>query len=413
MELARQTPGREGRSSLRWWLAAVIACAVAMPDTLAGQSALVTDSVSSPGLASNVVGDGPVRRVLVYLPPSYPHDPARRYPVLYLLHGVTSVPDEWIDGTYQGLDLQVTLDSLVTAAAIPEFIVVMPDANNALEASWYANSRATGNWEDFVVRDLVRHVDGHYRTDDRAARRALVGHSMGGFGALAIGFNHPGVFGLVYAISPCCIGFVGRLAPSAPAWRALSAVRRWQDAGQVALFVGLAAALDGSVSNPRLFDELPFDSREDGTHVLNPAVQARWLARMPPDLASAMVRRGDRQPVVVLEAGSEESGILAGIRLLRGRLDSLRIRYDDTIFTGGHIDRVRERFTGKMLPTVGKWFTREPESSWLLTTVRRGGSAELPRRASRPLDQQSGRLSVTAMQLTGRRVALACACPAP
>jgi S-formylglutathione hydrolase len=182
-----------------------------------GQSTLVTDSVMSPGLASNVVGDRPVRRLLVYPPPSYRHDVARRYPVLYLLHGATSVPDEWLDGSYQGLDLQVALGSLLSAAAIPEFIVVMPDANSALQASWYANSPATGNREDFVVRDLVRHVDRRYRTDDRAARRALVGHSMGGFGALAIGFNHPGVFGLAYAMSPCCIGFVGILAPAASA----------------------------------------------------------------------------------------------------------------------------------------------------------------------------------------------------
>jgi pimeloyl-ACP methyl ester carboxylesterase len=343
---------------IRW--AVTLALGVAStPAILPGQGTMVTDSVSSPGLASNVVGDSPVRRVLVYLPPSYKRAPARRYPVLYLLHGATSLPDEWLDGTYQGLDLRVAVDSLVSAAAIPEFLVVMPDANNALEAGFYANSPATGNWEDFVVRDLVRHVDGRYRTDRRAERRALVGHSMGGFGALAIGFEHPGVFGLVYAISPCCIGFVGRLADSSPAWPALSSVARWQDApDRIRLLVGMAAALDGSRTDPRLFAELPYGTEPDGTMVSNPAVQARWLARMPPDLATAMVRRGDHPPVLFLEAGSEEAGILAGIQLLRGRLDSLRIHYDDTTFAGGHVDRVRERFTRHMLPTVGRWFSQ-------------------------------------------------------
>jgi hypothetical protein len=68
-----------------------------------------------------------------------------------------------------------------------------------------------------------------------------------------------------------------------------------------------------------------------------------------------MVRRGDRQPVIHIEAGSEEAEILAGIQLLRSRLDSLGVRYSDTTFTGGHIDRVRERFTQHMLPTVGRW----------------------------------------------------------
>lgn len=342
-------------------LITLIAGALVMPSALTGQGMLVTDSVSSPGLASNVVGDSPVRRVLVYLPPSYARDGGRRFPVLYLLHGATSLPEEWVDGTYQGFDLRVAMDSLVAAAAIPEFIVVMPDAENALGAGFYANSPATGNWEGFVVRDLVHHVDGRYRTDTRTARRALVGHSMGGFGAFTIGFNHPGVFGLVYGISPCCLGFVGRLADSSPAWPALSAVTRWQDApGGIRLLVGMAAALDGNPANPRLFDEPPFGPGPDGTLVANPAVQARWLARMPPDRAAAMVRRGERPPDLLIEAGSEEAGILVGIQLLRGRLDSLQIRYADSTFTGGHIDRVREHFTRHMLPTVGQWFTREP-----------------------------------------------------
>ena len=171
-----------------------------------------------------------MRRVLVYLPPSYRASPTRRYPVLYLLHGATSLPEEWLDGTYQGMNLQVALDSLGSAGAIPEVIVVMPDANNRLGAGWYATSPATGNWEDFVVRDLVAPIDRKYRTDSRPARRVLMGHSMGGFGALAIGFDHPDVFGLIYAISPCCIGFVGELAATEPVWRELAGITRWQDA---------------------------------------------------------------------------------------------------------------------------------------------------------------------------------------
>jgi pimeloyl-ACP methyl ester carboxylesterase len=340
-------------------LASIVVGAGAAQGTLGAQSSLVVDSVSSPGLASNVVGDSPVRRTLVYLPPSYRRDPTRRYPVLYLLHGATSLPQEWIDSTYGGFDMRVAMDSLVAASATPEMIVVMPDANNALEAGFYANSPATGNWEDFVVRDLVHHVDERYRTERQASRRALVGHSMGGFGALAIGFKRPDVFGLIYAISPCCLGFVGRLAPSNPAWTTLATVQRWQDApAGVRLLLGMTAALDGSRSRPRLFDELPFTTKPDGSTVPNPAVQARWLARMPPDLASAMVRRGDRQPVILIESGSEEVALNEGVKLLRARLDSLRIRYSDTTFVGGHIDRVRERFSGHVLPIVGRWFGR-------------------------------------------------------
>ena len=329
------------------------------PRSAAAQGSLVTDSVSSPGLAGNVLGDSPVRRTLVYLPPSYDHDRSRRYPVLYLLHGATSVPEEWIDGTYQGMKLPVVLDSLIGTRAIPELIVVMPNADNKLGAGFYANSPAAGNWEDFVVRDLVGYVDRKYRTLATGSRRALVGHSMGGFGALAIAFRHPEQFGLVYAVSPCCLGFVGRLAPTSAAWPLLAATTRWQDAPpRLHLLLGMAAALDGSRTDPRLFAELPFAAGAGGTASPNDRVRARWLARMPPDLARAMVQRGDRPPMIVMESGSEETELLEGVAVLRARLDSLRIAYADTTFTGGHVDRVRERFTLHVLPAVGKWLGR-------------------------------------------------------
>lgn len=338
-------------------VAAALMITAAWPSGLRSQSTIVVDSVFSGGLAANVVGDSPIRRVLIYLPPSYPRERTRRYPVLYMLHGATSTPEEWLTGVYQGMNLKLTLDSLIAVGAVPDLIVVMPDANNVLEASFYANSPATGNWQDFVVHDVVRHIDGRYRTEAAPTQRALFGHSMGGFGALAIAFEHPTVFGLVYTSSPCCIGFIGPLSPSGPAWPTLSVIASWKTArGRDRLITGMAAALDGDKSDPRLFSELPFEV-ENGIVVANKGAQSRWRAKMPPDLASAMVRQGGSAPVLHIEAGSEEAAILEGIRLLRARLDRLRIPYSDTTFIGGHVDRVRDRFTEGLLPTVGRWFS--------------------------------------------------------
>ena len=316
---------------------------------------LVTDTVVSAGLAGNVVGASSHRAVVAYLPPSYETDRARRYPVLYMLHGATSVPEEWLDGTtYQGLDLRVALDSLIAARAIPELIVAIPNSDIELGSQWYANSPVLGNWEDFIVRDVVGFVDRRYRTVARRDGRALFGHSMGGFGVLAIGFKHPERFGFVYASSPSRVAFTGSIAPSAATWDSLPRLKRWQDGSyDLRLAIGLAAAFDGSRTDPRLFTELPF-----GT-AFGEAVRARsrerWLASMPLELASAMVRRGDHPPTILIEAGSEETAIQDATRLLRARLDSLGVRYADSTFEGGHIDRVRERIVGHMLPAVGRW----------------------------------------------------------
>lgn len=333
-------------------------CVIALlPGMTTAQSTFITDSVRSPGLAGNALGDNPVRPVFVYLPPSYRQSPSRRFPVLYLLHGASSEPKEWWDGTYQGMDMRATLDSLIGARAIPEFIVVMPDANNKLGASFYTNSPVSGRWEDFIVRDVVGYIDRHYRTSKVARNRVLVGHSMGGYGALAIAFNHPSEFGLIYAVSPCCLDLGGPFSVTSPLWRSVASVSRWQDAkGYDAIILGLAAAIDGDRNNPRLTTALPVGLDGNGVVVAHADVAARWMAHLPPQLARAMVKRGEYAPAIMIEAGSKETALLSGVNVLRARLDSLGIQHTDSLFTGGHIDQVRDRFTNHMLPLVGAWF---------------------------------------------------------
>jgi esterase/lipase superfamily enzyme len=81
-------------------------------------------------------------------------------------------------------------------------IVVIANGRNRLGGSFYTNSPAIGNWEDFIVKELVRVIDSRYRTVLFAGSRGIAGHSMGGSGALNIGMRHPDIFGSVYAMSP-------------------------------------------------------------------------------------------------------------------------------------------------------------------------------------------------------------------
>ena len=99
------------------------------------------------------------------------------------------------------------------AGGLKPMIVVMPDARTRAGGSFYVNSSADGRWEDFITHDLVQSIDSRFRTlpGDRR-HRAIAGHSMGGYGALYLAFRHPDVFGSVYALSPCCLEFVGDLS---------------------------------------------------------------------------------------------------------------------------------------------------------------------------------------------------------
>jgi len=124
------------------------------PTPATAQGRILVDTIRSRALAGNTIGDTPNREVFVYTPPSYDRTPNRRFPVLYLLHGFMSQPRDWLDGSYQGFDLQQTMDSLWRVDA-GEFLVVMPSADNAMGGSFYVNSATFGKWEDFVSDELV------------------------------------------------------------------------------------------------------------------------------------------------------------------------------------------------------------------------------------------------------------------
>ncbi len=334
--------------------------ALAAPSQAAGQSRIVHDSVHSSALEGNLFGDSATREVLVYLPPSYDREPERRYPVLYLLHGFTSLPSEWLDGSYPGLNLQTMMDSLLAADSVGEFLIVMPDANSRLGGGFYTNSPVAGGWADFVVRDLVDYIDGHYRTAADRAHRVLAGHSMGGYGTLVLGFAHPQRFGMLYAMSPACVAFEGELAPTSAVWAAAatetSYVAPRAPAG-TRFIVALAAALSPAPGTPRRYGELPYEPDAAGKLVAHRTVLARWQARMPLGLLPAFARSKER-PALQIEYGTRDhlACVPAGVAALTQALDRARVRYTLTPFDGGHVDKMPERIGGALLPTVQKYF---------------------------------------------------------
>ena len=153
-------------------------------------------------LEGNLEGDSPDREVSVYLPPSYAGDQARRYPVVYLLHGYGGRDDTFNSRLAK---LPESADRLAAAQGFSELIVVTPNAFSLHKGSMYSNSVTTGNWESFVAQDLVAYVDSHYRTIASRISRGLAGHSMGGYGAIRIGMKRPDVFSSLYIMSACCL----------------------------------------------------------------------------------------------------------------------------------------------------------------------------------------------------------------
>src|SRR6266480_89412 len=186
---------------------------------------LVREIVHGPSLEKNLTGESPDRNVSIYLPPSYETSPNRRYPVVYLLHGIGDTDKEFTLAWLKGNDTWGTIQGLMNRGIIEgrfgELIIVMPDARTKMMACLYTNSSASGNWEDFVVKDLVTFVDRKYRTLARSESRGIAGHSMGGYGAIKLGMKHPDVFSVVYGMNPAVLGWGGDMSIENPAFEIL------------------------------------------------------------------------------------------------------------------------------------------------------------------------------------------------
>jgi S-formylglutathione hydrolase FrmB len=129
----------------------------------------------------------------VLLPPSYDTEKERRYPILYLLHGLGDNEQMLIHSG--GFNL---VQDLWERHQLGDFLIVTPDGGS----SFYINSRdGRLRYEDFLLREFLPQIENRYRAQSGRASRGIAGISMGGYGALHLGFRHPELFASVGAHS--------------------------------------------------------------------------------------------------------------------------------------------------------------------------------------------------------------------
>ena len=261
-------------------------------------------TVHGKSLEGNLEADSPDRAATVYLPPRYLADQARRFPVVYLLHGYGGRDDTF---TARLAELEESGDRLAAAPGFSEAIVVTPDAYTLHKGSMYSNSATTGDWERFIADDLVAYMDANYRTLANRMSRGLAGHSMGGYGALRIGMKRPDVFMSLYIMSACCLGANRDPRPDdmAPA----EAIKTREQAEAAAREPGpgpsvnlaSAAAWSPNPSNPPLFLDLPM---KDGK--VRPEIVAKWVANAPLEMLEQSASNLGKYYAVAIDIGTSD-----------------------------------------------------------------------------------------------------------
>lgn len=141
------------------------------------------------------------RRMTVYTPAGYENSVKKRYPVLYILHGMGGDEDAWVT---LGRATQI-LDNLIAEGKAEPMIAVFTNGNIAMESAPLENSQGYMRPQSMLPKtmdghfetsfpEVVSYVDSHYRTIAKKSSRAICGLSMGGFHTLYISINNPDMF---------------------------------------------------------------------------------------------------------------------------------------------------------------------------------------------------------------------------
>ena len=165
---------------------------------------IVHSRIEGTQLAGNLLEDPTERDLFVYLPAGY-EESDRRYPTAYLLHALGSSAELEVtpetDGQRWKPPVEDVLDPVFGRMGTAPMIVVIPDGACRWGCGQWVDSPVTGNFEQYVLHDVIPHVDGAYRTIADASSRGVFGFSSGGFGSWNLASRHPDVFGAMAVLS--------------------------------------------------------------------------------------------------------------------------------------------------------------------------------------------------------------------
>ena len=142
---------------------------------------------------------GTKRKLNVYTPPGYSKE--KKYPVLYLLHGIGGDETEW----ERFASPDILLDNLIADGKAQPMIIVMPNGraqkNDRAEGNVFAAAPAFATFERDLLDDVIPFIEARYSVNTDREQRALAGLSMGGGQSLNFGLGHLDKFAWVGGFS--------------------------------------------------------------------------------------------------------------------------------------------------------------------------------------------------------------------
>jgi S-formylglutathione hydrolase FrmB len=318
-------------------------------------SQVLTLQHTSKILRSNPLNDPYVREVLVYLPTSY-RNSRKRFPVVYLISGYTGFGKMNMNVSAYSENIQERMDRLIRTKKIKEMIVVMPDCLTLYGGNQYINSKGTGNYEDYLLKEIIPFVDRNFRTIPKPASRCITGKSSGGYGSMWLGMRHPDVFGLLvthsgdsafeYCYVPDFPKFIVALGKYGKGHSAVRNVikkelgNKKQPKPKTFFYllntIGMSAHYSPNPKRKEYNFDLPFNVN---TGEIIPEVWNRWLKYDPTRLVEKYKRNLKKLRLIFIDCGTrDEFNLQAGARIFADKLRKNGIKCFHQEFEDGHMN---------------------------------------------------------------------------
>ena len=326
---------------------------------------VIVEQFTSRVLADNPLGDPATRSLPIILPPDY-ETSGKRYPVIYGLTGFTGSGLSMLNFAAWQPNLPQRIDRLMAEGKLLPAIYVLPDCFTRYGGSQYLNSTAIGRYEDYVIDEIVPHIDRTYRSIARPEGRGVFGKSSGGYGAIMLGMKHPEIFSAV-ACHSGDMAFDLCYRPDFPKFA--NAVQKaggletwWQDFDtkvkkesrdvEAVNILAMAAAYSPAIAP--IAQPLPIDFPFDlDTCELKSDVWARWLEHDPVPLADRYADNLKRLRLLFIDCGSrDEFNLHFGARIFVKKLKALGVPHEHEEFDDGHMN-VSYRYEVSLPKIVG------------------------------------------------------------
>lgn len=268
------------------------------------------------------------RRVQVYLPEGYDEKRESGYPVIYFLHGAGQ-------NSYGEGQLFSIFNRMINQRAILPVIIVKPDGScPPWGASYFTNSELYGKFEDYIVYDVVGFIDSAFHTIDSRDKRAIMGWSMGAYGAMKSALKHPDIYcGVVAHAGMLNLRMVSQFFPGILSENGGTPVSGYHpDAGFWTLgSFRMTGAFSPNPANPPYLVDYPLDPMGNWIE----SIWDRWSMNSCPALARSLTPEDDL--AIYFDCGLEDETLSYLFNSsFADSLDLLGLPYEFRSFHGDH-----------------------------------------------------------------------------